>query len=586
MAMIGRWGILLWAVLLAGPLWAGSLTGELDKAVGTVEDQYVYTLTAAGEVEGNPVFPEVDGLEIESAGTSTNVSWINGRKSSEVAYNWLITPTREGTFAIPALQLKVDGVLQQTLPLRLEVGKAKAPTAGISPPIFLEWTLDDQNLVVGGQTMSLLKVFSRVPISRAELNNPFSDAFKVVEFQGNKQYRKVINGHQYVVQEIRRVIVPRKPGSFKPGPYRLTALIPDENRNQRRNRQDLFRGFFDQTPRVRKRIVANPVSLEVRPLPVAGRPADFSGLVGQFRLEATFNRSVLKTGETTTLTVNVRGRGSILGVRPPVVEFGDGVKVYPDKPEIVEEVDRQDGIVGRAAFRYALVPTRAGELKSPPVRLVYFDPQKDSYETLTADPGLLSVRQGEKVQAVSAGGAVPGQQEVRILNTDLIGIHRGDRLEDNHRPGDGEVRLMAGMTGAGVAMLLFSGLWTVLRRDPESGRIRRRRGGALKGFRRSCAEAERSLGAGDGAAAAAALQDGLRLWIGDTFDQRGESVTVSDVQRQLAEKGVEEDVRRRCAELMSAFDQIRYGQGEADPEKIRGMMADLKQLIRELEELC
>ena len=140
MAMIGRWGILLWAVLLAGPLWAGSLTGELDKAVGTVEDQYVYTLTATGEVEGNPVFPEVDGLEIESAGTSTNVSWINGRKSSEVAYNWLITPTREGTFAIPALQLKVDSVLQQTLPLRLEVGKAKAPTAGISPPIFLEWT--------------------------------------------------------------------------------------------------------------------------------------------------------------------------------------------------------------------------------------------------------------------------------------------------------------------------------------------------------------------------------------------------------------------------------------------------------------
>ena len=57
----------------------------------------------------------------------------------------------------------------ETLPLQLNIGNAAPRTARINPKVYLEWTISKKNLVIGEQTMSMLKIFRRVDIARAEL---------------------------------------------------------------------------------------------------------------------------------------------------------------------------------------------------------------------------------------------------------------------------------------------------------------------------------------------------------------------------------------------------------------------------------
>ena len=125
MARIGKLaGILLYLWCCASAALAGTVTGELDKPEGSVEDQFTYTLAVQGSADGEPAFPEVPGLSIRQAGTSQSVSTINGRMSREVQYQFVIIPEKEGTYTIPPVVMTVDGKKQQTLPIEFRVTAA------------------------------------------------------------------------------------------------------------------------------------------------------------------------------------------------------------------------------------------------------------------------------------------------------------------------------------------------------------------------------------------------------------------------------------------------------------------------------
>ncbi len=49
----------------------------------------------------------------------------------------------------------------------------------------------------------------------------------------------------------------------------------------------------------------------MRPLPQEGKPSDFSGLVGKFKMWSKLEPVSLKTGESATLTVSVSGQGNV-----------------------------------------------------------------------------------------------------------------------------------------------------------------------------------------------------------------------------------------------------------------------------------
>ena len=61
MVMTGKKRILfcLMSLLVSVELLAGSITGELDKTQGNVDDTFVYTLTIEGQFSSEPQFPNI-----------------------------------------------------------------------------------------------------------------------------------------------------------------------------------------------------------------------------------------------------------------------------------------------------------------------------------------------------------------------------------------------------------------------------------------------------------------------------------------------------------------------------------------------
>ncbi len=132
------------------------------------------------------------------------------------------------------------------------------------------------------------------------------------------------------------------------------------------------------------------VRVGVEALPEAGRPADFSGLVGPLRVTSRLVPERVALGESARLWVVVRGGGNVWRADAPLDEDAlPHVDVFPDPPTLDVESDREISV--RRTFRYQLVPRREGAVRIPAVRYAWFDPETRRYRSAQAPERTLTV---------------------------------------------------------------------------------------------------------------------------------------------------------------------------------------------------
>ena len=151
---------------------------------------------------------------------------------------------------------------------------------------------------------------------------------------------------------------------------------------------DPFDPFFARTRVQRLTAQAQPVNLEVKQLPAADRPRNFSGAVGSFTLSAEGNPQRLKVGDVLTMKLRVSGRGNFDRVNAPEISDETGWKVYPAKGEFKPEDEL--GMSGVKNFDAAVIPETV-KSEMPRYEFAYFDPEAEKYVTLTAGGAPLQV---------------------------------------------------------------------------------------------------------------------------------------------------------------------------------------------------
>src|ERR1700690_1530133 len=119
--------LLLW--LAGAPARGASFTASLDNDTLTLGQSATLSLTFEGGQPKNVPTPSVPGLQFSQAGTSQNVSWVNGAMSSTVTVAFSVTPQRTGEFTIPAMSVDVDGQQLTCPPLSLKVVPPGAASA-------------------------------------------------------------------------------------------------------------------------------------------------------------------------------------------------------------------------------------------------------------------------------------------------------------------------------------------------------------------------------------------------------------------------------------------------------------------------
>lgn len=120
---------------------------------------------------------------------------------------------------------------------------------------------------------------------------------------------------------------------------------------------------------------SRPMSIKVKPLPLEGRPQNFSGAVGQFEVNSKLEQNAFYVNQPFTLKVRFDGQGNAKLVEMPAVNWPVGVELYDVKSE---SKFLKDGHSYKE-FELVLIPRSEGELKLPSISVGAFDPIKGTY---------------------------------------------------------------------------------------------------------------------------------------------------------------------------------------------------------------
>ena len=198
----------------------------------------------------------------------------------------------------------------------------------------------------------------------------------------------VRDGQAYIVLSYRQTATPTKEGLLSLGPATQEYVL-EVNRGRRP--RSLIDDFFGGGAELEKGIAEAPArQIRVKPLPVEGRPAGFSGAIGRFSVRASVSRTNVAAGEAITVKWSVYGRGSFNSVQSPQLSLVDGLKTYPGTNGFTSEDPL--GLAGTKTFESMVI------LESPSIKALtfepysFFDPDTGRYSTVTPRPIAVTVR--------------------------------------------------------------------------------------------------------------------------------------------------------------------------------------------------
>ncbi len=335
--------------------------------------------------------PSFDGFRVVMGPSqSISSSWINGKRTFSKTYTYILTPIARGNFTIQQATIDIAGETYKTTPKQVEV------TAAVDKPNDQK-TVDD----VADESLHLvaevskgnpylneavtvvyklyvspdIKVTNYRPLDNPTYNNFWSQDIPVTE-------HTVLNGtyegkpYRYVVLK-RVVLYPQKAGKLDIEPLSLEIFVDVPT-----NRRDFFGGrIYTQTS---KTVSAGKRTINVKALPEAGKPANFSGAVGEFDFSVTTSKTQLNAAESLQARVEISGKGNLKLFQLPEPVLPSALEVY--EPEYDENIRTYStGMEGKVANNYTIVPSFRGKYPIPSIAFSYFDPKTEQYVTLNSD---------------------------------------------------------------------------------------------------------------------------------------------------------------------------------------------------------
>jgi Bacterial SH3 domain len=202
-----------------------------------------------------------------------------------------------------------------------------------------------------------------------------------------------VGAHEYEVHVFERAMFPLEAGHYTIPAAQLSYSLP------------LSLSFFSREES--HTLAAESLSVVALPPPMAGRPPDYSGAVGDLRVGARLDMHRVRVGDPVLVTVAVAGRANIkLLPRPAlVVPWGTAV-VAQERVQI--DTSAAD-VRGTKEFDWVVTPRDTGALVLPPVRYPYFDPYTEKYVIALTEPATLQVGEGTlaPTDSVRADAAPP-----------------------------------------------------------------------------------------------------------------------------------------------------------------------------------
>jgi len=185
---------------------------------------------------------------------------------------------------------------------------------------------------------------------------------------------------------------------------------------------------------VNRTISAGSKTINVKPLPEQGKPADFTGAVGDFDFKVSTSKKSLNASESLQIKVEVKGNGNLKLFKLPKVSLPSSLEVY--EPEHKENISTNlSGMRGSISDNYTVVPQFKGKYPIPSISFSFFDLDTRSYKRLSSDEIIIDVEEGplNNADANAQNALSGGIKQPIVLNkdqfafiqtkTDFISVH-------------------------------------------------------------------------------------------------------------------------------------------------------------------
>ena len=138
--------------------------------------------------------------------------------------------------------------------------------------------------------------------------------------------------------------------------------------------------------------VSKEVKINVRPIPAAGRPSDYSGAVGDFRVITKLDENNIVTNQPFSFHIRFEGKGNAKLIDLPPFEAPQGIELYDTQ----KEAKFFKNGTSYKDFNLLLVPRNEGDFVIPAVSVSMFDPIKKVYVTKKTEPIKIHVARGSQ----------------------------------------------------------------------------------------------------------------------------------------------------------------------------------------------
>jgi oxygen tolerance protein BatD len=580
-----------------------SVTAELSPNPVGVNEQVSLAVTVVGGGAERPQLPRINGMKLVAGPSVSNqFQWINGQTSSSQTFTYILLPETEGTVKVPPIAVRAGGKTYQTAEISLKVvkeavGQSQTPRRRSPFSIFDDMGLDEDSPLrdrtprradvltvaevdkrtafVGEQVTLTYKILTQLPITQVEVKEiPSLNGFWVEEIEVPKNpaaANRVVNGKQYAEYVIKKqALFATKEGNLQI-PSATFALVVRTSSG----------GFFSLGTQESVFRKTDPISVKVAPLPEEGKPATFSGAVGNFRLSSAIDKPTAETGDALNLKITLSGAGNLKTITEFALPDLPGFKIYSSKSNDQVSV-RNDVLQGSKSWDYVIIPQAPGKERIPDLKFSYFLPSAKQYREASAAGLEVAVLRGkgatggELVQTTLQQGIVKRGSDINYIKL------TSGPLKDRSRRLYQSAWVWAGL----IAPLLFNAgmvLYTThqarVRQDATSFRSRR----AGRVAEKRLAEAQQCLKNQQYRQFHSILESSVSGYLSDKFNLPQIEITTQQIRRFMEERNPDSHLAEEITALLEECNFARYAPVQSDRGNLEALYARAKTAIVRIE---
>lgn len=348
------------------------VTASVDKNPVMVDESFILSVVANGEVDRD-AFDSSALMKVFVVGRtsiSSQTKMVNFDTTRSTTWSTVLIPKKQGRFTIPSFN--IDGAL--TKPIEVSVIPVSTSNTSSGRDLFITTHVDVEQVYLQQQIRYSVKLHLGKDLQRGSLSSPTLENADIRQIGKDKEYDEVVDGRRYRIIERSFAIIAQQSGTFTiEGPLFEGEVIDN-------SRQSF--GFFNRSKAVNR--VGPSQDITVLPIPSNydqhWLPSDFVQLDDEWQ----GNTHEFIAGEPITRTITLTAVGVVEEQLPQITSvYPDSVKTYPDQAETTT-VEKDDMLIAQRKESIAIIPSQAGPLVIPEVRIPWFNTltQKTEYAVL------------------------------------------------------------------------------------------------------------------------------------------------------------------------------------------------------------